>query len=132
MSLSQIFVNLPVADLAASTAFYEALGGTVDPRFSDDECAYVTLSDTVALQLATPTRFATYTTVAVPPAGGVMLVLGVGSREEVDRWADTALLSGGGPTKEPTDLGWLYNRGFADPDGHHYEAVFLDPASMPD
>ena len=33
------------------------------------------------------------------------------------------------PTKETTDLGWLYNRGFADPDGHRFEAVHLDMAA---
>jgi predicted lactoylglutathione lyase len=30
-----ILVNLPVRDLAASTTFYVALGGTVNPQFSD-------------------------------------------------------------------------------------------------
>ena len=29
-----IFVNLPVRDLKASTAFYTALGGRLNPQFS--------------------------------------------------------------------------------------------------
>ena len=31
MMSKMIFVNLPVRDLAASTAFYEAVGGTKNP-----------------------------------------------------------------------------------------------------
>ena len=34
-----IFVNLPVADLDRSKAFYEALGFTNEPRFTDDTAA---------------------------------------------------------------------------------------------
>ena len=32
----QVFINLPVTDLAVSTGFYEALGFTKNPIFSDD------------------------------------------------------------------------------------------------
>jgi uncharacterized protein len=132
MSVTQIFVNLPVADIEKSKAFYEALGFPLNPQFSDESSAYVIVSDTIAVQLATHEQFRTYTNRDVPGGGGVINALGVESRDEVDRLADTALLSGGSPTKEPTDFGWLYNRGFADPDGHCYEVVFLDPSAMPD
>jgi predicted lactoylglutathione lyase len=132
MSATQIFVNLPVADIEKSKAFYEALGFPLNPQFTDESSAYVVISDTIALQLATHEQFTGFTKMAVPGSGGVINALGVESRDEVDRIADTALLSGGSPTKEPTDFGWLYNRGFADPDGHHFEVVFLDPSAMPD
>ena len=131
MSVSQIFVNLPVADVAASRSFYEALGFSFNEQFSDDTSLYVVVSETIALQLATRDKFRTFTNTDVPGSGGHILAFGVGSREDVDRLSDTALLSGGAPTKEPTDFGWLYNRGFADPDGHHFEAVFLDMSAMP-
>jgi predicted lactoylglutathione lyase len=88
------------------------------------------VSESIALQLATHEKFSSFTaTQQVPGSGGVILAFAVASREEADRLADAALLSGGGPTKETTDLGWLYNRGFADPDGHHFEAVHLDMAA---
>lgn len=131
MSVTHLFVNLPVADIAASKAFYEALGFSLNPQFSDETSAYVVLSETHALQLATYDQFRTYTDEALPRASGVINALGVESRDEVDRIADTALLSGGAPTKEPTDLGWLYNRGFADPDGHHFEVVYVDMTAVP-
>ena len=34
-----IFVNLPVADLAKSMAFYEAIGAVNQPRFTDETAA---------------------------------------------------------------------------------------------
>jgi predicted lactoylglutathione lyase len=132
MTATQIFVNLPVTDIEASKAFYVALGFALNPDFSDETSAYVIISDDIALQLATHEQFLGYTAVSeVPPSGGVITALGVPTRDEVDRIADTALLSGGSPTKEPTDMGWLYNRGFADPDGHHFEVVHLDPTALP-
>ena len=48
-----IFVNLPVRDLAASTPFYVALGGTVNPQFSNDQAACVMLSDAIGVMLLT-------------------------------------------------------------------------------
>ncbi|WP_116995421.1 VOC family protein [Desertimonas flava] len=131
MSVTHLFVNLPVADIAASKAFYEALGFSLNPQFSDESSAYVVLSETAALQLSTLEQFQTYTDRPLPRSSGVINALGVDSRDEVDRIADTALLSGGSPTKEATDLGWLYNRGFADPDGHHFEVVHVDMSAIP-
>lgn len=132
MSITQIFVNLPAADIEASKAFYQALGFALNPQFTGDTSAYVVVSDTIAIQLQNHDEFQSFSKQAVPGSGGVINALGVESRGEVDRIADTALLSGGSPTKEPTDFGWLYNRGFADPDGHHFEVVFLDPTAMPE
>ena len=40
-----IFVNLPVRDLAASTAFYVALGGQVNPQFSGEMSSCLMFSD---------------------------------------------------------------------------------------
>jgi len=131
MSINRIFVGLPVADIAASKAFYQQLGFPLNPQFSDDSNAYVVISDTIALQLATHDQFGSFTSTDVPPSGGVIAALGVESRDEVDRLTDLALRSGGAPTKETTDFGWLYNRGFADPDGHHFEVVYVDLDAMP-
>jgi predicted lactoylglutathione lyase len=132
VSVTHIFVNLPVADIAASKAFYEAIGFSLNPQFSDDSSAYVVISETMALQLATTDQFRTFTNQDVPGTGGVITALGVESRDEVDRLTDQALRSGASPTKDTTDFGWLYNRGFADPDGHHFEVVFVDMAAMPE
>lgn len=48
-----IFVNLPVADLAASMAFYKALGFDNNPHFTDDTAACMVLSETINVMLLT-------------------------------------------------------------------------------
>lgn len=44
-----IFVNLPVRDLGRSVAFYEAVGFTNNPQFTDDTAACMVLSDTITV-----------------------------------------------------------------------------------
>ena len=51
------------------------------------------------------------------------------SREDVDSLVDTALAAGATPTKEPMDQGFMYSRSFADPDGHLFEAMWMDPTA---
>ena len=36
-----IFINLPVADLPRSIAFYEAVGATRNPMFSFGQCIFI-------------------------------------------------------------------------------------------
>ena len=56
-----IFVNLPVRDLAASTAFYVALGGTVNPQFSGETSTSLMFSDTIFVMLLTHAHYGEFT-----------------------------------------------------------------------
>ena len=56
-----IFVNLPVADLAATTRFYEAIGCAKNEQFSDDKAVSMMWSDTVVFMLLKEEYFATFT-----------------------------------------------------------------------
>ena len=42
-----VFINLPVTDLARSTTFYETLGSTKNPDFSDETSACMVFSETI-------------------------------------------------------------------------------------
>lgn len=129
---TQIFVNLPVRDLAASQAFYRALGFGIDPQFTDDNAACVVLGDTVYAMLLTHDFFRRFTRKELADAQTtteVINALGVGSRARVDEIADRALASGGSATSDPQDEGWMYSRAFADPDGHQWEVMHMDTAA---
>lgn len=130
-----IFVNLPVADLARAEAFYGALGFTRNPEFSDGETtACMVVSETIHVMLITHTQWRTFTQRPIPPAGSseVMLALSCDSRDAVDAMNAAAAAQGGTADINPVqDLGFLYNRNLADPDGHVWEAVFMDPNAMP-
>ena len=127
-----LFVNLPVADLAKSTAFYEALGLTKNPLFSDDASSCMVLSETIFVMLLTHAKWSTFTSRPVAPAATseVMLALACESRAAVDALADAAAAHGGvADIDPPQDLGFMVNRHLADPDGHIWEAVWMNMAA---
>jgi len=129
-----IFVNLPVADLAHASAFYEAIGFTNNPQFSDDTAACMVWSEAINVMLLTHAKWRQFTSRPIPPATSseVMLALSCDSRAAVDRMNETAAAHGGKADINPKqDLGFMYNRNLADPDGHVWEAVWMNPAAMP-
>jgi predicted lactoylglutathione lyase len=61
-----------------------------------------------------------------------MLALSLNNREAVDTMNETAAGSGGTADINPVqDLGFMYNRTLADPDGHLWEAMWMDPSAIP-
>lgn len=128
-----IFVNLPVTDLARSQAFYEAIGATNNPQFSNDSAAMMSFSPEVNVMLLTHERWADFTPKAIPDAktnAQVLLALSRDSRAAVD--AITADAEKQGVVIDPTpkqDYGWIYGRRFEDPDGHIWEVFWMDLAA---
>ena len=129
-----IFINLPVADLARSKSFYEAVGFTNNKQFSDDTGACMVLSDTISVMLLTHAKWAKFTSKTIPnakTAAQVLLCISRDSREAVDDIVKTATKAGGTADPTPTqDLGFMYGRSFEDPDGHIWETVWMNPAAM--
>jgi len=129
-----IFVNLPVADLRASIAFYQALGFENNPHFTDETAACMMWSEAIGVMLITHEKWRTFTSRPIPPATSseVMLALTRDGREEVDAMAEAAAANGGAADINPVqELGFMYNRSFADLDGHVWEAFWMDPAAVP-
>jgi len=128
-----IFVNLPVADLAASIRFYEAIGCRKNDQFSDDRAASMVWSDTITFQLLTQAYFQTFAPrpLAQPrEAIGMLIALSRDSRAEVDAITEAAAAAGGkADIRERQDLGFLYGRSFEDPDGHVFEPMWMDMAA---
>jgi predicted lactoylglutathione lyase len=129
-----IFVNLPVTDLDASVSFYEALGFAKNSVFSDDTAACMVWSEAINVMLLTHAKWRTFTTRPIPPATSseVMHALSCDSREAVDAMNDAAAAHGGTADVNPVqDLGFMYGRDMADPDGHVWGAMWMDPAAIP-
>ena len=129
-----LFVSLPVTDLAASTAFYKALGFEPNPQFSDDTAASMVWSETLSVMLLTHAKWKTFTDRPLPPAGtsAIMLSLSLDSREAVDRMNEAAAAHGGRADVNPVqDHGSMYGRDLADPDDHLWGALWMDMAAMP-
>lgn len=128
-----IFVNLPVKDLAAATRFYAAIGCEKNEQFSGEQAAMMVWSDTITFMLLTRDYFATFISKPITDAHTaceVLLALSRDSREEVDGIVKAARDGGGkADVRETMDMGWMYNRAFQDPDGHVFEAVWMDVAA---
>lgn len=129
-----IFVNLPVADLARSRGFFEALGFHFNPTFTNDETACLVISDTIRAMLHTPASFRRFTDKQICDAHDtteVLLALQVESREQVDVLAEKAIAAGAQTPRPAADHGFMYERAFEDPDGHIWELFWMDEAGFP-
>ena len=128
----KLFLNLAVADLDRSVAFYTGLGFSFDPRFTDETATCMLVGEDAYVMLLTRPRFEGFSKKPVADAASqieAMIALSGESRDEVDAFADKALALGGSKAAEPSDLGFMYSRSFYDPDGHHWEIFWMDPAA---
>jgi len=129
-----IFVNLPVSDLPASMAFYEALGFANNPQFTDDTAACMVWSEAIHVMLLTHDKWHTFTDRPIPPSTSseVSLALALDNRQAVDAMIEAAAAHGGTADINPVqELGFMYGRDLADPDGHIWGPFWMDMAAMP-
>ena len=125
-----IFVNLPVSDLPRATAFYEAIGARKDERFCDNTASCMAFSETIHVMLLTHDKFRQFTPKAIADAkrtSEALICISADSREGVDAMVGKAAAAGG--VADPgakQDYGFMYGRSFEDPDGHIWEAMWMD------
>ena len=130
---TQVFVNLPTANLDRSKAFFEGLGWRIEPKFTDENSACVVVDTNVYLMILTPEFFATFTDKPiVDPSVGlqVQTALSRESRDEVDALLEKVLAAGGTEPRKPQDYGFMYARDFEDPDGNFFSALWMDPKAV--
>lgn len=125
-----IFVNLPVSDLTRANAFYEAIGATKNPQFSDDTATCMVFSETIHAMLLTHDKFRQFTTKTISDARTtteVLICISADSRDEVDDVVAKASTAGGRADPGPKQhFGFMYGRSFEDPDGHIWEIMWMD------
>ncbi len=129
-----IFVNLPVTDLPHSMAFYAALGFTNNPQFTDETAACMVWSETIMVMLLTHEKWKYFTDRPIPPSthSEVAFAISMDGKVDIDAMTDTAAAHGGTADINPKqDLGFMYSRSIADPDGHVWEPMWMDPSAMP-
>lgn len=123
------FVNLPVADLAQSTAFYEAIGFTKNAAFSNDQASCMVWSDTLYVMLLVRPFYATFTDKPVGDAktsSSVLLCMSLEDRAGVDALWAKAMAAGAHPARALQVHGTMYHGFFDDPDGHTWEPFWME------
>lgn len=128
-----IFVNFTTDDLDRSKAFYEALGYSINPMFTDDNAACIVLSDTVYFMVQTREFYATFTDKQIidpHTQAGASVALSQDSREAVDAIVGRGLEVGGTEPRPAQDYGFMYSRDLEDPDGNNLSFLFMEPAAV--
>ncbi|WP_324250855.1 VOC family protein [Xanthomonas axonopodis pv. poinsettiicola] len=122
--ISQIFVNLPVESLPRSVAFFTAMGFAFNPAYTDENATCLILGENIFAMLLVKPFFQGFSHKAIcdtAHAAETITALTVGSRDEVDALVSKARAAGGQVSGEAKDYGFMYQHGFADPDGHLWE-----------
>lgn len=127
----QIILNLPVKNLDQSKAFFSALGFSFNPRFSNQDAAFMNIVDgTIQAMLTTETFFKSLIDkplAQAKEANEMVICLSCESREEVDSLIAKAVAAGGRTPHPPEDHGFMYDQGFEDLDGHLWNLVWVAP-----
>ena len=129
----KLFVNVPVNDVQRSITFFEALGFTFNPQFTDATSTCMLVGEDAYFMLLNQERFTGF---AKGPIGdprkatSALFALSVDSRDAVDAMVQQAVTAGGTPAAEKQDHGFMYGWGFTDLDGHRFEVFWMDPSAV--
>jgi len=132
--LRQIFVNLPIREMERSRTFFTQLGLKFNPRFTNAQGACLEITDNIYAMLLVEPFFRSFTRLPVADATKsteVLIALSCDSRAEVDEMVAKAVAARGTTPNAPQDHGFMYQHGFADPDGHQWEVFWMDQSAAP-
>src|SRR5688572_24835332 len=132
MEFRKMFVNLAVRDLNRTKEFFSALGFTFNPKFTDNNAACMIVSEDGYVMLLMEPFFKGFTKREICDTKThteALVALSCSSREEVDEMVRKAIAAGGSHAMDPQDHGFMYAWSFYDPDGHHWEVFWMDPAA---
>lgn len=130
----QIYVNLAVKDLPRARAFFDALGFSFNPQFSNDQGACMVIGENIHAMLLRQDFFQTFTDKPLCDTAAaieVLTCLSCESRAEVDDLVARARAAGGRVPRAPQDYGFMYSHAFEDLDGHVWELAYMDPSALP-
>lgn len=131
--MRMIFVNLLVKSVAASRAFFGALGYGFNEQFSNEETACMVVDENIFVMLLEHQRFRDFITGEISDATKateVLTCLSADSRAEIDDILAKALAAGAKPWKPVLDMAPMYGCSFQDLDGHVWEYMYMDMAAI--
>lgn len=129
----QLFLNLPVANLKVSVAFFTQLGFAFNPQFTDETTTCMIINETAFVMLLEQERFASFNhgkQVADATQVEALFAFSVEKKEDAERMEQLALANGGKAWGPAADHGFMVQRSFQDLDGHVWEVVWMDPAHV--
>jgi len=131
---TKVFINLPVKNLTKSMQFFQDLGFSFNPQFTDEKAGCMIISDSIFVMMLTETYFKSFIDTQVCDAHRsteVLIALDAVSADEVKQFVNKAESLGGRIYAEAKDHGFMYQHSFADLDGHKWEMVYMDMNQFP-
>ncbi|AMT73112.1 VOC family protein [Mycobacteroides immunogenum] len=128
-----LFVNIPIANAAASRKFFDHLGFSFNDQFCDENTLCMAINEQSWVMMLEEDRFRGFIADDIADTSKnreVLLCVSVDSREGVDELADAALAAGAVDWMPAQELGFMYGRSFRDLDGHVWEVSWMDPAHL--
>jgi uncharacterized protein len=132
-----LWLNLPVREPERAKEFYTQLGFRLNDKYpsQDGSSSFIVGDNQVVLMLFPESTFLGFTGNAGANSwqgSEVLFSLGANSRDEVDELAMKAVRAGGSLFSKPGENGgWMYGCGFADPDGHRWNVLYMDMSKLP-
>lgn len=135
MQNKQIYISVPVKDVAASTEFYKKIGFTKQEDWSMDEVvSCMKWSEEIYVMVTATGHYQTYingkTIVDAKTNSHSLMSLTMNSREEVDAVVKNADENGGGHYVYSSGMDFMYNMMVEDLDGNTIEFVYMDMSKM--
>ena len=129
---SAIFINMPVANLEKSLAFFKELGFGVNPKFTDGESACLIVTPNISVMLSDKAKFESFVAKDVAPAGSTEMLVSIAcdSADRVRDICSKAHSLGAEKVNEPEDIGFMFSWAFKDLDGHLWDFFWMDPTRL--
>ncbi|WP_016889450.1 VOC family protein [Mycobacteroides abscessus] len=128
-----LFVNIPIANAAASRKFFDHLGFSFNDQFCDENTLCMAVNEQSWVMMLEHDRFRGFIADDIADTSKsreVLLCVSADSREGVDELVDAALAAGGVDWMPAQELGFMYGRSFRDLDSHVWEVSWMDPAHL--
>ena len=127
----QIWLNLPVKDVAKSKDFFWKIGFSFNEQHDTTSSTCMVVGDShfvvMLFEESLFTSFSQNKLTDTQSSSEVLISIDAESASEVDELAKKVEEAGGTIFSPPAESqGWMYGFGFADLDGHRWNVLFMD------
>ncbi len=132
-----VWINLPVKNVQQTKTFFSEIGFSFKSEFEKQNVSAAMLigeKNTVIMffEESVFKGFVQSETTDAKTGSEVLISFDAESEKEVDEMAEKVIKAGGTVFGSPSAInGWMYGMGFADPDGHRWNMLYLDFSKIP-
>jgi len=132
----QIWLNLPVKDVAKAKDFFWKIGFSFNEQHDTPSSTCMVVGEGhFVVMLFEEMLFSSFSQNGLTDTKSgseVLISIDAENREEVDELAKKVEEAGGTIFAPPAESqGWMYGCGFADLDGHRWNVLFMDFSKLP-